>query len=623
MLNRLLQNKVSSKILGFFRILFFLNFFFEVLSLFNFRHLIFDKVSYFEPSEISFTYVFFVWFFVIGFIIIGLKPRIAFLLNFLISLFVIGSIKSYEYHMFYAYMSVNFLSLFIPLTKSYSIDNLFKKLNYSTIEKEYSNDELVPEFYYFIYVFAGIGLFYLDSTFYKLSSEMWLNGLGMWLPSSIPLAVKTYSLFILNNEYLSKFLGYFTMLFELVFIFLFWKKRFKIPFFLIGVIFHIGIFILWPIPYFAIGVIIIYTLLLQADLFEKISLKSKTQKLTIIYNNKHPLSVRKKIIIQHFDLFNKIKFTTIEDADKSLNKIDISKINEHDLTFGYYSIKNGIIIKGIDTIIALLFSLVFFSPIALVLQIPGIYHLTKYLFNKYLKDYSDNTNDITSYSIGFSPKENRIDNNKIKIFKNLSSIQIEKYGFKLLFYLLIILQFNASLKSPLFRNKLRYYSFYDKYNEATKSITSFSKEFLGVTNHSVFIDSHFKGYNHIIKVEYLLPNGKKTILPIIDELGMPGKYLIGGTWAKWTFRVSMPKINQDKLSKGIRDFTAYWLHNSSIINDPYANYKFIISVKKIDSTKKWEKNFLIKQYQKPWIEAGFVTWENGTFVSKIKRIESI
>ncbi len=285
MLKKLLNNKISSKTLGLFRIAYSLVLLFEVLRLYKFRFLIFDKVPYFEPSEIPFTYIFLIWLMVIVFIIIGLRTKTATLINYIISIFLIGGIRSYEYHMFHTYMGINFLLCILPTSKSYSLDNLFEKINKSTLRKEFKINEIVPEFYYYIILLTGIGFVYLDSIFYKLCSPLWINGLGMWLPASVPFAVNIDSTSLLNQELLMKFLGYFTIFFEAIFIFLFWKRKFKLIFFTIGIALHIGIYLLYPIPQFALGVMAIYVLMLPPNLTDYFRLKKVKNKLLFFYDN--------------------------------------------------------------------------------------------------------------------------------------------------------------------------------------------------------------------------------------------------------------------------------------------------------------------------------------------------
>ena len=115
-LNSLLATKISSKNLSLFRITFFSVLLAEVIRLNYFKVLIFDKIPYFSPGELEMGNAFFVWFIVLGFIIIGFKTRFFLIINYVISLILIGTINTYEYHMFYAYMGIKVLKLTPPDT---------------------------------------------------------------------------------------------------------------------------------------------------------------------------------------------------------------------------------------------------------------------------------------------------------------------------------------------------------------------------------------------------------------------------------------------------------------------------------------------------------------------------
>lgn len=103
------------------------------------------------------------------------------------SLVVIGTMDSFEYHAFYAYMGMNFLLIIMPVGRCLSLDRLLLKLKFSNTTSIYNSPKKVSQIYYLLPVFVGVGLGYFDSIFYKLSSDMWLKGLGSWMPSSLPM----------------------------------------------------------------------------------------------------------------------------------------------------------------------------------------------------------------------------------------------------------------------------------------------------------------------------------------------------------------------------------------------------------------------------------------------------
>ena len=142
---------------------------------------------------------------------------------------------------------------------------------------------------------------------------------------------------------------------------------------------------------------------------------------------------------------------------------------------------------------------------------------------------------------------------------------------------------------------------------------------LGITNHPVFMDFHFRNYNHIVAIVY---KGKKSIefLPVINENGQPGNYLKGGNFVNWTFKVNSADINQAKLSAGILRYTAFWAGSKGLT---LKDLQFEIVVKKIDNYNDWEMNFLHDQLNAPWQIAGTAEWSDGVFSVNLSDIEKM
>ncbi len=260
-------------------------------------------------------------------------------------------------------------------------------------------------------------------------------------------------------------------------------------------------------------------------------------------------------------------------------------------------------------------------PVGMFLKLPGVYYLGNRIYN-YISS-NRNTERCTEDNcvIGFSG--NTPDESKMKLFKNLDIETARKKGMQLLFISVIFFQGIISCTSPLINNYLKKTPFQSSLSNVSKHIEVYSSLLLGITHHGVFTDGHFSDYNHIIKVEYLQKDGSKILLPIINNDGMPSDYLKGFNWVKWTFRVNSPYIKQNVLENGIKNFTAYWLHNNKAINSPLERHIFVISVKKIEAPQKWEKDFLKNQIKKPWIIAGTVEWNNKNFTSSIDSVEAI
>ena len=158
-------------------------------------------------------------------------------------------------------------------------------------------------------------------------------------------------------------------------------------------------------------------------------------------------------------------------------------------------------------------------------------------------------------------------------------------------------------------------------NNLFSPIQGFAHVMFGLTAHAVFIDDHFDSYNHIVGITYLDEKGSEIWLPIINRDGMPGFYNYGANWGKWTWRVNGPSISQKRLINGIKRFTAFWIEKNN--KDLTKYHKLNIKVKKIESPSSWEKDFLIKQINKKWIDGGYVEWNEKHFSSHIFDIENL
>ncbi|MBP1224043.1 DCC1-like thiol-disulfide oxidoreductase family protein [Flavobacterium sp. 1355] len=618
--------KIDGTGLAIFRITYCLILLAEISQMMYFRSLIFDKIPFLEPAEINFAIPISIWLIAVIFILFGAFTRFFAVINYLMGLILIGSIQSYEYHVFYQYMAINFLMIFIPVSQCFSLDRLFLKLKYSNTTFQYNPPKTVSQIYYFLPVFLAIGLVYFDSFFLKICSHVWINGLGMWLPASMPMMVHTNLSFLLNCKYLMIFLGYVTLLFEAIFLFIFFRKKWRVIAFFIGVGFHLGILILFPIPWFALTVIAVYLLLVPVSWWKRLfSARKDYSTLSFYYDAECPLCIRTKITITHLDWFNKISFKTVQ-FDSQENQY-INHIETGLLLDNIYSVDvNGRVYSGIDTYIQVMKRIFYLYPIALLLKLPGIYYVGKRIYSYIATNRT--TVRCTEENCGYNPP-NIVEDAKVKILTNLTLADLKFLGLKFLIHFFLVIQliiiYNSSLivagrelihlKNTKLDNIISAGAF--KINEVTKVL-------FGSTSHSVFLDAHFNGYNHIVAIVYLNKNGDEIWLPLIDRNGQPSYYNYGTNWRKMSFSTNNGNINIVDMNNGVRDFTAFWsVKNGLPIN--LANAKFLIKVKKIDSLKnwEWEKDFLSKQINKPWMDGGYIEWKNGKFVSHIKEIEKL
>jgi predicted DCC family thiol-disulfide oxidoreductase YuxK len=621
-LRKSFDKKIDGTGLAVFRIAYCLVLLCEIAQLFYFKNLIFDVVPFIERAEINFGIPILFWFVSVVFILFGAFTRFFTILNYILGMILIGSIHSFEYHVFYAYMGINFLLIFFPVSQCLSLDRLFKKLKYSNTTFTYTPPKTVSQLYYFIPPFVGIGLVYIDSVFYKLSSDLWLGGLGSWLPSSLPMITHLNNSWILNQEWLIRSTGWITILFETLFLFVFFKKKYRVWVLILGMFLHLGILIQFPIPWFALTACVIYLLIVPVSWWKKLFSSFKdSSTLTFYYDSECPLCIRTKIVITHLDCFNKIGFKTVQfDAEQNQYLKNIEKTL---LLDDIYSVDaKGKVYSGVDTYIQVLKKIFYLFPFAILLKLPGIYHLAKKTYAFIAKNRT--TERCTEENCGYNPSVIP-DENKIKLLNNVTVLDLKYAIIKFIIKSLFVIQLLIIYISPVMTEIKQGVGFKD--TKIDKYISRFSFDFqkltmkiVGSTSHPVFMDDHFNKYNHIVAIVYIDKNNKEYWLPIIDKNGQPDYYIYGPNWVNWTFRVNSTKINSIKLNSGIKRYTAFWAKKN---NTDLSEARFEVKVKKIDIPKGWEKDFLNKQIAKPWIDGGYVEWKDKKFISHIKDIESL
>jgi len=613
-IERLYDKQVSSVGLAVFRICYSAVLFAEVLQLLKYRHLIFDDIPFLRPGELNVLPALVLWLLVIAFILFGTFTRKAILLNYVLTLVFIGTIKSYEYHMFYVYVGVNFLLFFIPVEKSLSLDRLRLKLKYSNTRFFYNPKEETSVLSYYTLILVAIAFVYIDSIFYKIASPIWMKGLGMWLPASLPQNTISEESLALNIKPLAKALGYLTVLFEASFLFLFFRKKWRLLLLCVGLGLHIGIFIYFPIPLFALGVSALYLLLVPNYIWKKIGLyfKAKEAKYIFFYDRECPLCIRTKIIIEHLDWFKLVAFKDVQTyhtTEDILKSLDLTNLYAN--IYSTTSNRNKLYV-GIDTYRQVFIRIPILFFVGLALFIPGIYHFGKYIYGLVAKNRI--VERCTEDNCGYIPPNLPVNDDQIKLFKNLNFKQVKVGGITLGLILLCAIQLNSTSHAKGFKLLAEEFDIASYQNttfhKLSLHVVGASKIFLGITFHAVFMDYHFKGYNRIYALEAQDKKGNKYWLPIIDKDGQPSEMNYGFNWVKWTFRVAGPKATQEDFRRGIRDFACYWAVENDL--NP-SNLTFNIYKKEITLPEKWGDDFLDKQLDKDWDLVGKAYWEDNYF----------
>lgn len=621
-----LFTKVDSIGLSVFRMFYSVVLFCEISQLFKFRHIIYDKVPFVSIGEIDVAFIFYFWFIVAVFIFFGLFTRVSAIINYIFSVIIFSSATNFEYHVFYAYVGINFLLIFIPISKVFSLDSLIQKLKYTQIGKPYTLNSKVLEVNYLMPVFVAVALVYFDSIFYKLSSKMWMDGLGVWLPSSLPMVIWNDTSLLLNQEVLVKFLGYLVMVFETGFIFLFWFRKWRVPLLLLGVFFHLGILIAYPIPWFALVAVAAYILLIPQGFWNAISKKLKFKKAIYLfyYDAECPLCNKIIVVIKHFDIFNAVQCLSMQGnyrIDDALKKYDEETllVNIHGVT------SSGKVVSGYQAYVQLFKSLIYTFPLGLLGSLPGVSFIGRRIYAFIAENRI--TQRCTSENCYLPVYNEPIPENQDILLKGWNQLALTRK-----FWIFLLLFFSGAQclmiwYSPFVQQNIPAREKLNKvvsipYNQSEW----FLVKYLGITHHPVFMfNNHFAGYKIIFKIESVDERGQISLVPLLNEKGMVvNSYAQGAFWVNSTFRVNSPKFNLKQYEEGVIPYLKFYQQE----NAKTENYIFY--VKEINPKEKWENDFLKKQIEKPWIKVGSCKIEkdsvnfiwNGT-MQKILKNESV
>ena len=599
----------------------------SLLQLFYFRNLTFDPIPNLSYAEIWLTPILIFWIFNTLFLLLGAFTRVVTIINYALTLAIVSGMQTFQYHLDYVCIVVGFLFMFAPISRVLSLDRLWKKLKYSTTTREYIPPAKISALWIYTFMLMGLGLIYFDSMFHKVGSWMWMSGLGLWLPASLPEIVWIDATPLLNQELLMKFLGYLTVAYEFLFIFLIWFRWARWPLLIVGLGLHLGIGVFFPILLFALVEANLFVLLVPDGFFEHWfdKLKSRKPRLAIFYDEECPLCNRTRLVVEHFDVLERVAFKALQ--NHAATEKALADFTREELVENLYSVDTkGRVSNGIDTYQRIFRQVWAFWPLSVLLWLPPVKALARRIYgyiaaNRVREVCNEESCGVPRALLPATRQE--IDG--IKILNNWSVKKLRLTALMLFFAFVLSSQMICTTQSRIFNltaQRLgRGAEFRTYQGQIAGRYTKFTTMFFGIQVHGVFMyEDHFENYNHLIGVTYLDAKGKETWLPMCNQEGTSGFYAWDRYWLKWVFRTSGRNIDPALLRNGIERYTAFWATKNGIdLNDA----TFLVKVKKIDTPTGWEKDFLRRQHARPWISGGQVRWINKQYHPEIKDIESL
>lgn len=616
-LNSLFQQQAPATGIGLFRLLFGLITLQEILFLIYFNHLIFDPVPYMDVEFPMITFFLWLWAAVAFCLMIGYRCQTVGIANYAFWLVFVNFTpmqRDFDGGFDLFMIGANFFLIFMPTDKAFAIDGLRKKLATPFVHYSQYPTAQVSRLTYYLPVIVCLGFLYFDSAIHKMFAEHWRNGLGAWLPSSMPYYISALDMsWLLDIEPLQKLIGYTIIVFQFSFLPLFHFRLLRPLYFLIGIGLHLGITLSFNIYPFGMGMLIFYTLMMPFSWYKRIGewLRKQQPILTVFFDQQCPLCSRTVLILNHFDILHAVDFKPAQMYARDYSALD--RLDDSTLLTDLYAVdREDKLYAGVDTYAQIFIAMGYTAILGWILKLPLIHSLA----GAYYRRIADNrgrlncdVSCITEPQVIFQPTLYE------RIFETGTVKQQKRNAYRTgkVMLVIILLQLNSSLHyGLLYRLKVdaRQSPITSALADMSNAVLMFSHTFLGITPHALYLHDHFEGYNHLLAISYLDATGIEHWLPFVNEQGR----LLAPNWGRvhsmWANIAVTPNIDEFRLKKFIMKLTAFW---GKKLNLDFENTRFIIKMKKIDAPFTWEKNLRNKNLSGDWQAIGSAQWSGKEF----------
>ncbi len=613
------DRQVTATGLGLVRIMYGLVLFQEIIFLLYFNHLIFDPIPYMDIEFPMITFFLGVWAIAAFLLIIGYRTQLMTIANYILWIVFVSFTpmqRDFDGGFDQFMTGIAFFLIFLPVERAFSIDNLRYKLAFSTLKKTYVPPNNVTILAYIVPVVVCLGFLYFDSAIHKLTSDHWRNGLGAWLPSTQPYYISAIDMsWLLNIELLQKAIGYAIIVFQFVFLGLYFSKRLRPIALFFGIALHSGIALSFNIYPFGLGMLALYPLLVPFAWWRKMAarFKNKRKTLTVFYDEQCPLCNRTVIIIRHFDVFAAIDFRGLQTYAQS--EPALQGIAKDQLLADLYALDadDGRLFRGLDTYIRIMAKMRYPLALSWLLRIPGIYQLAARRYRHIADNRVRTACDSTCVPAAVIKKPISVYE---RIFERYAESHPRQFSLRLakVFVVILILQLNSTLHyGVVYRLGLdaNAGSITGPLRTISNSILTLTTTFFGITPHALYLHDHFKGYNHILGITYLDQNNRERWLPFINEQGR----IIAPNWGRvhsmWANIAVTPNIDNDRLHRLLKKVLAFWGIKAGLDLD---HTRFIIKLKKIQAPPDWVDNLRNDNLGQPWHDIGEVQWHGKNMI---------
>jgi hypothetical protein len=536
------QNHVQTGYtLSFFRIVYVLQCFVILYHTHIYKALLFDSVAGFSKNVFPFNTLLACWFLSLLFLLIGYFTRYAAIANYICiilitDLYARAGVNSYYDDM----LKVGGIILFLfPVNSRFSFDSIINpSIRYSCNKLHYVSAWIL----YF-------GLMYFMSGISKLLSPVWQKGLGVWTPLSMPYWRWGGWMDGLQDQfYVMVAINYIVIIWELVFIFLIFSRKWRGSMVFTGVVFHLVIASFFYFPQTALLAASSYALFIPEKFWIRLYNLIGSHRKYSVYVTGNDTSSAYYQFIKSLDYRN--KFIPAYDAYEA----DIILNSKH-------AVGNA---------------------------------LTKYLLYTPLKWYFNSNKPFDNQTL---TKKGSL---YLHGFGNRTIVNVTLFFIALqLIYMLAYCYTKLNYKDT----SNQYINNYSNKERGLKPEPfSIMRTFLGINSKSVFIDKAMLAKRKCYAITYYDSTSVKW-LPIMNTSGFTATDLSkdGCWWKVHQFAITDSKdgLNENHLIRSIM-----FLSIKQRID--LKKTRFRILYRNYEAPREYEKGYYLKMYELPWLTAGIV-----------------
>ena len=599
-----LAKQVPATGLGVFRVLVGLVILQEVFYLLFFRHLIFDRVPFVDQASPVVDLFLSLWAALAACLSLGLYTRLAAVGNYLLWLVFVGFTPMWlDFDGGFDQMmtGISFLLLFLPCERGLSLDNLRWKLKYAAPGRPYQPKATVSVLCYSLPLAMVLGFLYLDAGIHKLSAEFWRNGMGAWLPPTHPYYMSPLGLgWLLENEWLERTIGYSLIVFQFLFLPLFWFRRARVPLLLIGASFHAGIILSLNIYQFGFGMLAPYALLVPFSWWRR--LRFASPRLAVFYDGLCPLCQRTVAVLSHFDALGAVEFKDLQTHAADCRALDA--IPAAELLKDLYAVDGrGRLFSGVDTYLRILSAMAWPAPAAWLVGLPGCRQAAQAVYRR----VADNRGRLACDASCALPPARPEDDPWAGLCAHYAGTP-RRQATRLAKFLVLaaLLQLNSTLQFGVFYRLNQGHAGTElgqALEGASNSVLLMSHVFLGITPHALYMHDHFVGYTHLLAIAYKDRDGKERFLPFVNEEGR----IVAPNWGRvqcwWANIAVTPHIKRRRLDKALMQATAFWGEKVGL---DVRNTVFILKMKEVRVPMDFVPKLRADNLSQPWRDIGTV-----------------